>query len=233
VAKSPRSPNNFLASLSPSDFKLLHPHLTLIELGNEAVLFESDANVRNVYFPHSGIISLVVPLSGGQMIEAAMVGHDSIVGASSALDGRVSLNKGIVQLPGAASVVSVAPFRKAAEQSDTFRTALIRHEQVLFVQAQQSAACNATHKVEARLARWLLRARDLSSDDTMELTQEFLSQMLGVQRTHVSTVAQSLQKLGLINYNRGRVQITNLRGLRREACECYAVVKSHYDRLLN
>ena len=233
MAKSRRSPNNFLASLSPSDFKLLQPHLKLIELQHEAVLFETGASVKNIYFPHSGIISLVVPLSGGQMIEAAMVGLDSIVGASSALDGRISLNKGIVQLPGAASVMSVAPFRKVAEQSETFRTALIHHEQVLFVQAQQSAACNASHKVEARMARWLLRAKDLSSEDTILLTQEFFSQMLGVQRTHVSTIAHSLQKLGLINYSRGRVQITNLKGLRKEACECYAVVKSHYDRLLN
>ena len=165
MAKSRRSPNNFLASLSPSDFKLLQPHLKLIELQHEAVLFETGASVKNIYFPHSGIISLVVPLSGGQMIEAAMVGLDSIVGASSALDGRISLNKGIVQLPGAASVMSVAPFRKVAEQSETFRTALIHHEQVLFVQAQQSAACNASHKVEARMARWLLRAKDLSSED--------------------------------------------------------------------
>lgn len=167
MAKSRRSPNNFLASLSPSDFKLLQPHLKLIELQHEAVLFETGASVKNIYFPHSGIISLVVPLSGGQMIEAAMVGLDSIVGASSALDGRISLNKGIVQLPGAASVMSVAPFRKVAEQSETFRTALIHHEQVLFVQAQQSAACNASHKVEARMARWLLRAKDLSSEDTI------------------------------------------------------------------
>jgi CRP-like cAMP-binding protein len=233
MARSPRSPNNFLASLSSSDFKFLHPHLKLIELRHETVLFETGARVENVYFPHSGIISLVVPLSGGQIIEAAMVGHDSLVGASSALNGRISLNKGIVQLPGAASVMPVAPFRKAAEQSDTFRTALVQHEQVLFAQAQQSAACNATHKTEARLARWLLRARDLSGEDTMELTQEFLSQMLGVQRTSVSDVANGLQKLDLIDYNRGLVQLINVRGLRKEACECYAVVKSHYDRLLN
>src|SRR6476660_4156138 len=227
-----RSPNNFLDSLSPSDFKLLQPHLKLIELQHEAVLFETAASVRIIFFPHSGIISLVVPLSGGKRIEAAMVGHDSLVGASSALDGRISLNKGIVQAPGAASVMPVAPFRKAAEKSDTVRAALVRHEQALFVQAQQSAACNASHKVEARMARWLLRARDLSDEDTIPLTQEFFSQMLGVQRTHVSTIANSLQKLGLIKYNRGHVQITDLRGLRDEACECYLTVKSHYDRLL-
>jgi CRP-like cAMP-binding protein len=233
MAKSRRSPNNFLASLSPSDFELLQPHLKLIELRHESVLFERGTKVKNVYFPHSGIISLVVPLRGGRIIEAAMVGRDSNVGASSALDGRITLNRGIVQLPGAASVMSAAPFRKAAEQSNAFRSTLVRHEQVLFVQAQQSAACNATHRVEARLARWLLRARDLFSEDTMPLTQEFLSQMLGVQRSSVSGVANSLQQLGLINYNRGRVQITNLQGLRMEACECYIAIKSQYDRLLS
>jgi len=233
MAKSRRSPNNFLASLSPSDFKRLQPHLKVIELPNEVVLFESGSSVKNTYFPHSGIISLVVPLKGGRMIEAAMIGRDSVVGASSALDGRISLNKGIVQLPGAASVMPVAPFRKAVDDSDTLRLALVRHEQLLFVQAQQSAACNATHKMEARLARWLLRARDLSSENTMAFTQEFLSQMLGVQRTGVSNIAHTLHKRGLINYNRGRVQITKLQGLRDEACECYETVKRHYDRLLN
>lgn len=129
-------------------------------------------------------------------------------------------------------MMAVAPFRKAAKQSDTFRTALVRHEQVLFAQAQQSAACNASHKVEARMARWLLRARDLSDEDTIALTQEFFSQMLGVQRTSVSEIANSLQKLGLIKHSRARVQITSLKGLRKQACECYGIVKKHYDRLL-
>jgi CRP-like cAMP-binding protein len=109
----------------------------------------------------------------------------------------------------------------------------MRHEQVLFAQAQQSAACNASHAVEARLARWLLRSRDLSGGATLDLTQEFLGQMLGVQRTSVSLVAHTLQKAGLITYRRGRIKITDLKGLRETACECYAAVKTHYDRLLN
>jgi CRP-like cAMP-binding protein len=227
-----RSPNNYLASLSPSDFGLLQPHLKVMELQHAAVLFDSGASVKNIYFPHSGIISLVVPLGGGQTIEAAMIGRDSVVGASSALDGRISLNKGIVQLPGAASVIRIGAFREVAEQGNTFRRALVRHEQALFAQAQQSAACNASHKVAARMARWLLRARDLSGEVTIPLTQEFFSQMLGVQRTFVSDVASSLQKLGLINNSRGQIEIINLRGLGNEACECYRTVKSHYDRLL-
>jgi CRP-like cAMP-binding protein len=232
-APSAQSPNRLLASLPSTDFELLRPHLKTIELVHEVVLFEAGDPVRRVYFPHSGVISLVVDLAGGEMIEAAMIGRDSIVGASSALDGKVALNKGIVQMPGFASVLDVQRLRKVAEASLAFRTTLIRHEQVLFAQAQQSAACNASHTVEARLARWLLRCRDLSGGDSLELTQEFLGQMLGVQRSSVSLVAHTLQKAGLITYSRGRIKITDLKGLRDEACECYATVKGHYDRLLN
>jgi CRP-like cAMP-binding protein len=130
------SPNGLLASVAPSDFELLRPHLKPIELKNEAVLFEAG---DRVYFPHSGIISLVVELAGGEAIEAAMIGRDSMLGATSALGGEVSLNKAIVQLPGAGETLDVAHFREVTEQSSALRTILLRHEQVLFAQAQQSA----------------------------------------------------------------------------------------------
>jgi CRP-like cAMP-binding protein len=227
------SPNRLLTSLRPADLALLRPHLVPIELKNETVLFEAGDKVDRVYFPHSGIISLVVELSGGQAIEAAMIGRDSMLGAMAALDGAVSLNKAIVQLPGHGEVLEVAHFRKVAEQSISLRTTLLRHEQVIFAQAQQSAACNASHTVEARLSRWLLRSRDLSGSDILLLTQEFLAEMLGVQRSSVSPVAHTLQEAGLIRYSRGRIEITNLKGLQDMSCECYGTVKAHYDRLLN
>ncbi len=233
MAKSANSPNRLLAALSQPDFDLLGPHLRTIKLVHEDVLLEAGDTVDRVYFPHSGVISLVVGLANGEMIEAAMIGRDSIVGGSSALDGRVSLNKCIVQVPGAASALDVHRLRSAAEVSVAFRTTLIRHEQGLLAQAQQSAACNASHTVEARMARWLLRTRDLSGNDALLLTQEFLAQMLGVRRTSVSTVAHTLQQAGLITYSRGRVQIVDLEGLHNSSCECYGTVKSHYDRLLN
>ncbi len=233
MAKSPNPPNLLLASLRPADFEMLRPHLKPIELVHETVLFETGDPIDRVYFPTSGIISLVVPLAGGEMIEAAMIGRDSMLGGASALDGQISLNKVIVQLPGAGSTLDVARFRKVAEASLAFRTTILRHEQVLYVQAQQSAACNASHTVEARLSRWLLRSRDLSGSDTLNLTQEFLAQMLGVRRSSVSLVANTLQHAGLIRYRRGRIEITNLDGLREASCECYGTVKAHYDRLLN
>jgi CRP-like cAMP-binding protein len=231
-ALAPRSPNNLLASLSPADFALLRPHLQQVELVHEAVLAEAGETQDRVYFPHSGIISLVLSLAGGERIEVAMVGRDSVYGASVALNGQAALNDAIVQLPGEASTLDASHLRAAAEQSVSFRTALIRHAEFVFVQAQQSAACNASHTLEARLARWLLRARDLSGSDTLLLTQEFLGQMLGVQRSSVSLVANSLNAAGLIRYRRGRVEITNLEGLMDCSCECHTMVQTQYDRLL-
>src|SRR5204863_1569376 len=178
------------------------------------------------------IISLVVTLSTGEMIEAAMVGKDGIVGASAALDGKVSLSRAIVQIPGDALTCELDLLRKAALQSHPLLALLIRHEQTVYAQAQQSAACNAAHDVEARLCRWLLRARDLSDSDTLPFTQEFLAEMLGVRRTSVSLVAHTLQQAGMIKYARGRIQITNLEGLRETACECYGTVNAHYQALL-
>ena len=162
-----------------------------------------------------------------------MVGRDSLVGASIALDGGVSLNRGLVQVAGTASILDAEILRGVAEKSlAPFRHPLIRHEQLLFAQAQQSAACNASHSVEARMARWLLRTRDLTASDKLDLTQEFLAQMLGVRRTSVSLVANTLQNAGLIHYRRGHVEIKDLDALQDIACECYGTVRLHSDRLL-
>lgn len=233
MSENAQSTNRLLASLTPADFALLKPHLKTVDLIHKAVLFEAGDEVDHVYFPHSGIVSLVVDLAGGETIEAATIGCNSIVGGASALAGRVSLNKAIVQLPGRTSVLDVEWLRKAADASIAFRTTLIQHEQVLFAQAQQSAACNAIHSVEARMARWLLRSHDLCGADNLRMTQEFLAQLLGVRRTSVSIVASTLQQAGLISYRRGRISVTNLPGLQEAACECYGTVKSHYDQLLN
>lgn len=226
-----RPPNLFLTALSPQDFELFRPHLRLFELAREAVLVSAGERLPHVFFPHSGIISLVVRLMEGQSAEVAMIGHDTVFGGYTALDGAIAMNDAIVQLPGIASILDVAKLRAAATQSESLRTAIMRHEQAVLAQAQQSAACNASHLVEARLSRWLLRARDLSESDTMDLTQEFLSQMLGVQRTSVTGVAKALQRAGLIRYGRGRIQIIDAEGLMTSTCECYKTVKDHYAKL--
>jgi CRP-like cAMP-binding protein len=156
-----RSPNQLLASVPVADFELLRSHLQFVELKQKAALVRTGEPLTHIYFPHNGIISLVVRLLNGNTIEAAMIGRDSVFGASAALNGGIALNDAIVQLPGTASTLSVAQIRRAAEDSVPFRTTLIRHEQALLSQALQSAACNASHTVESRLSRWLLRARSL------------------------------------------------------------------------
>ena len=229
----PHSPNHLLAALPAAAFKMLRPYLETIELVQEGVLVGAGDRLTRVFFPHNGAISLVVSLAGGGMVEVAMIGCDSIFGASAALDGRISLTDAIVQLPGTASTLEVGVLRSAAEQSIAFRTTLMRHEQALFAQAQQSAACNAMHPAEARLARWLLRMHDLAGEDKLHLTQDFLAQMIGVQRNRVSTVAHTLQQAGVIKYSRGNIEIANLEALRQASCECYQAVNAQYDRLLN
>jgi CRP-like cAMP-binding protein len=226
------SSNLMLAALTPPDRDALLPHLKVIELPQELVLFDAGDPMKAVYFPHMGIVSLVVDLTSGDMIEAAMVGRDGVVGGSAALNGDLSLNKAVVQLMGRASVADVEHVRALAESSVVFRTALMRHEQFVMAQAQQSAACNASHAVEARISRWLLRCRDLAGSDDIALTQEFLAEMMGVRRTSVSLVANTLQQAGLIKYRRGHIRVLNVEGLQEAACECYETVKGHAGRLL-
>jgi CRP-like cAMP-binding protein len=224
--------NLLLGLLSPADQKLLTPHLRSAHFEQRNVLFEADEQINHVYFPTSAVVSLVVTLSTGEIIEAAMVGMDGVVGASAALDGKISLSRGIIQLGGEIVVCDLDALKSAALQSPKLLSLLIRHEQTVYAQAQQSAACFATHRVEARLCRWLLRARDLSESDNLPFTQEYLAEMLGVRRTSVTAVAHTLQAAGLIKYARGKIQIVDAKELQESACECYGSVKAHYQRLI-
>jgi CRP-like cAMP-binding protein len=226
------SPNHLLASLPATVYAAIQPHLKTIELKHGAVLAEAGSTIDTVYFPHSGIISLVVDLAVGEMIETAMVGRDGVFYASAALDSKVALNKAIVQLSGIASILDASELDRVADEHKALRTLLVRHDMLLFSQAQQSAACNAMHKVEARMCRWLLRMRDLAGSDDLQLTQEFLAQMMGVRRTSVSLVAATLQKAGFIKYRRGHIRILDIKGIEESACECYATVKAQYGHLL-
>ena len=145
---------------------------------------------------------------------------------------QIAINSAVVQLPGDALVCGSDAFKGAVLQSQTFISTIMRHEQTVFAQSQQSTACMANHDVEARLARWLLRARDLWESDHLPFTQEFLAEMLGVRRTSVTTVAHTLQRAGMIKYARGKIQILDTDALEETACECYQAVKDNYERLL-
>jgi CRP-like cAMP-binding protein len=227
-----RPRNLLLQALPAAEFEALQPRLELIELAKDTVLVEAGAPLTHVYLPHSGVISMMVRLAEGQTVEVAMVGRDSVFGASAALDGGISLAEAIVVLPGTAAILSVADFRAAAERSAALRALIARHEQALLAQTLQSVACNALHTVEARLSRWLLRVRDLSDSEILPLTQEFLAQMIGVQRNAVSIVAHALQQDGMIRYSRGHIEIKDAGRLLETACECYGTVTAKRARLL-
>jgi CRP-like cAMP-binding protein len=201
-------------------------------LQQKTVLHNTGDTINKIYFPTTAVVSLVVALESGEMTEAAMVGKDGAVGIASALDGKLAINRAIVQLGGDAIVCDQAAFRSAALQSESLITTVMRHEQTLFAQAQQSTACMAYHEVDARLCRWMLRTRDLLGSDQLPFTQDFLAEMLGVQRTSVNTVARTLQEAGLIKYRRGQIEIIDVEGLLEGACECYEVVKEQYSQLL-
>jgi CRP-like cAMP-binding protein len=210
----------------------MEPHLELATLAFGDVIAETGEPIRRVYFPYSGVVSLVVEMHVGDLIETATVGRDGVVNGTSALDGQVALHKGIVQAAGEAATISPNALRDLAQEFGPVQAMLIRHAQVLLAQAQQSAGCNASHTVEARMCRWLLRIRDLTGSDDLKLTQEFLAQMLGVQRTSVSLVAGTLQKAGFIRYSRGNIRLLDVEQIKQGACECYGTVKGHYERML-
>ena len=233
MTPAPRPPNGFLAALSEDDFELIRPHLKAVELTHELVLVEVDEILKRAYLPHRGLISLVVRLAKGEHVQIAMIGRDSLFGSFSALGDPTALNGAVVLVPGVASTIDVDRLRAAADQSATFRAALIRHGLAVYAQIQQTAGCNVAHTVESRLARCLLQMRDLSGSDKLMLTQESMAQMIGARRNSVSLVASTLQQANYIHYSRGHIEITNLEGLSKTSCECYAQVKAQYDRLLH
>src|SRR6201747_1747809 len=224
--------NAILFALTAGDANALRPHLQPVYLESKTILFNPGDVIDKVWIPEGAVVSLVVGLTTGETIEGAMVGKDGIVGVAAALDSKLALTQAIVQLAGPAFVCDGATFKGIAMQSEKLLSLLFRHEQAVYAQAQQSTACMATHDVLARLCRWLLRARDLSGSDTLNFTQEFLAEMLGVRRTSVTIDAHALQNAGLIKYSRGKIQIINVEGLHEGACECYQSVKQHYEKLL-
>jgi CRP-like cAMP-binding protein len=223
--------NRFLAALPPHDFSLLAPHLRTVALERGTILQDVGHEIERVYFLHTGMVSLVAVMPSGATVETATIGRAGVVGASAGLGARWGFARAIVQLPGTGLWLSAHCFHEAANQSRPIRDLLVRYNDLLFSQIQQSVACNALHDLEARLARWLLQTHDCFDSDTLPLTQEFLGQMLGVRRTTVTIAARLLQKAGMIHYRRGRIQIFDRPALEGIACECYAVLKHNIDKV--
>jgi len=224
--------NRLLVSLPAQDFALVAPHLATVELERGRVLYEPGDRIDAVYFPHDGVISLMTLMESGAAIESATIGPEGALGLHTAAASRVSLCRAIVQTPVRASRISTTQLQDAWNRSARLRELVERHTEALFGHTLQSVGCNALHSVEARFCRWLLTCHDRISTDTIALTQEFLADMLGVQRTTVTAVARSLQEKGAIQYRRGVLAIIDRGALETLACECYGVIQRNYERLL-
>lgn len=224
--------NRLLAALPPADYGLVGPYLTHIELPRGRLLYDPGDPIDTVYFPHDGVISLMTLMENGAAIESATIGPEGALGLMAAVSPRPSMSRAIVQTPCRAARISAAQLHEAWRKSPSVRQVIDNHTEALFGHAIQSVACNALHSVEARFCRWLLTCHDRISNNTVALTQEFLADMLGVQRTTVTAVARALQERGYIRYRRGIVDIIDRAGLEAMTCECYGVVKRTYQRLL-
>jgi CRP-like cAMP-binding protein len=219
VNMDPRA-NLLLANLPRADFKLIESHLAVAPFMQGAVLAEVGDEIDQVYFPLSGMISLLTTLNDGKAIETATIGRGGVSGAAAAFGLYHSRVRAIVQVPLIAATLAAPHLRRAVETSDALQDLCIRYNEVLLSQARITAACNALHMVEARFCRWLLQTSEVSGTTTITLTQEFLAEMLGVRRTSVTEVASKLQSAGLISYSRGVINMLDLAGLREKSCEC-------------
>jgi CRP-like cAMP-binding protein len=213
--------NKLLSSLPRDQFDLLSPHLLTQSLEQGLVLIEAGDEVDYVYFPHYGMLSLLAVLKDGKAIETATVGREGVVGAMAGLGLYTSLVRVVVQLPIGVTKISAPQFRKAAARSDAIHNLCVRYNEILLSQARLTAACNAIHVIEARFCRWLLQSADRAGSSTVNLTQEFLAEMLGVRRTSVTEVASKIQTSGAINYSRGVINILDRPALEKMSCECY------------
>lgn len=213
--------NKLLSSLPQGQIDVLAPHMKTIVLAQGTVVLEAGEEFDHVYFPHSGMLSLLIVLEDGKAIEVATVGREGVVGAMAGLGLYRSLVRVVVQLPMAVTKIPASRFRKAVEGHAAIRDICVGFNEVLLQQARVTAACNALHPVEARFCRWLLQSADCIESETVELTQEFLSEMLGVRRTSISDVASHVQQLGCITYSRGVIKIVDRDALERLSCECY------------
>ena len=224
--------NSLLEALPAADYASVAPHLVQVELERGRLLYDPGDPIEHVYFPHDGVISLMTLMENGAAIESSTIGPEGALGLMAAVAPRQSLSRAIVQTPLRAARISAERLHEVWEKSPALRDLADRHTEALYSHAIQSVACNALHSVEARFCRWLLTCHDRISSDTVALTQEFLADMLGVQRTTVTAVARSLQEKGVIRYRRGVVDIVDRAALQAMTCECYGVIRNHYKRLL-
>jgi CRP-like cAMP-binding protein len=231
LPKADHRTNRLLAALEPEDLTALEPDLELITLTRGDILYDTGDVIRHVYFPHTTIIALVNVLEDSTS-EVAMFGREGAVGLLSALITREAFGRYVVQMSGTASRMAVQRMTEVRNARPNLRRLIMHYGEAFLIQMFQSVSCNAVHAVEARCCRWILSMHDRTDQDTLPLTHEFLAEMLGVQRSTVSTVTRALQTAGLIRQNRGGITVIDRTGLEATACECYGKIRQVYQRLL-
>jgi len=209
----------------------LAPHLEHVHLARGETLYEIDETIKYAYFPLSGIISLFSLTEDGATIESAVIGNEGLVGIPIALRDYKSPYQVVVQFPSDAMRIKAGVLERESSRCGHFQDLLLRYTHALLTQVSQSATCNHFHSVKERLCRRLLTGRDLVKSDTLQLTQERLSQILGAPRTGVTLAIGELQREGVLHATRGRIQILDVRGLEAHSCECYGAFKEEMDRL--
>jgi CRP-like cAMP-binding protein len=232
VTKQGARANRLLAALPKEEYQRLLPELRPVTLAFGKILYEPGAIIRHVYFPNDSIVSLISEVAERSTLEVAIVGNEGMTGISVFMGVARSRTRALVQCGGSAMRMKSAYLGRESDRSGALTRLLRRYTHSLFTQISQSAACNRFHKVDARLARWMLMTHDRTGSDEFRLTQEFMSNMLGVRRERVNMAAGDLQREKLISYSRGMIKIRDRAGLETVACECYRIIKEETDSFL-
>jgi CRP-like cAMP-binding protein len=202
------------------------PDLKHIRCQSEQILMDADSSLDHVFFPDSGVISVLAVYADGNIIEMATIGREGCAGVQAALGAKSSSAQLLVQIPGSAAKMSRAAFTRAMQSMPSFRSLMYAYVQAFLEQVMVSGACNGAHSLKERLARWLLMMRDRSDDDALPITQNLLAEMLGVQRPTITNAVGELERAGLIEPGRGQVTILDRKGLTKASCECYRMVRA-------
>jgi CRP-like cAMP-binding protein len=224
--------NRLLAALPEAEWKRWQPQLELVEMPLGEVLYESGGTLSHVYFPTTAIVSLLYVMENGASAEIAVVGKEGLVGVSLFMGGESTPSRAVVQSAGQGIRLEARSMKNEFNRAGPALHLLLRYTQALITQMAQTAVCNRHHSVDQQLCRWLLLSLDRLEGDELVMTQELIANMLGVRREGVTEAALSLQQAGLIRYARGHITVLSRAGLEKRTCECYAVVKKEYDRLL-
>lgn len=225
--------NRLLAALPPDEFEALQPHLEIVSWSFGDVIFQPGDTIRHVYFPNNGMISLLSVSEAGQSIEIGFTGSEGMIGLPAIMHCREMPYQALVQADSTCLCLEAEIVVRKFGKGGVLQSVLLRYISALVKQLTQSGICNHFHSIEARLCRWLLVMHERSDSDVIYLTHEFLSHILGVQRTSIGSIAGALQTAGVIRYRRGRIEILDPIKLRSFACECYAIVKEEYETFLD